>query len=401
MSMRSNSLSQKILSVVALSAAVFGSSGLMAAPQVPTSEEMFNWAQSALPAVFPGNMATLDGVGFSFRGPYASGNFMGVMGSTVYVLGPVTGDVLLAVGELSDFSCSVHPASCQPGGGGAQTVQLTYAPQPNTQYTYTNQGRVIAKCSNLPQAAITIKVPAGATAQAKAPLVISLAGWAPNGSPPSPVLQDPTGLDQFSAVGLAAATFEYRGCDNWSSPLIARTNVDESFDIDTSDFGMALAAIKAAVAQRNLPIDTSRIVVAGTSFSSNLIFTVATKHRLQGAIALSGGCDYNCNATGSTYEQPNDFRVNGVAIRIAALSGTADTLFPPFGLGTSGYGAGGARARILTAIPDAAKKPAAFYTYLAPGTGHAVNGAMWSKAGMYAQCMVNARPASDCAADDR
>jgi hypothetical protein len=313
-------------------------------------------------------------------------------------------NVILRYGADGRFGleAATPPASNPaPGGGGAQTLQLSYAPQANTQYWYTAQGRVVATCSNLPQAAITLKVPAGASAQAKVPLVISLAGWAPSGNPPAPVPQDPSGLDQFSAAGMAAATFEYRGCDNWSSPLIVRTNVNETFDVASSDFGLALAALKAAVAARNLPIDTSRIVVAGTSFSSNLIFTVATQHRLQGAIALAGGCDYDCNATGTTYEQPNDFRVNGAAIRVAAVSGSADTLFPPLGLGSSGYGASGARARILTAIPDAAKRPAAFYTYVAPGAGHEVNAAMWAKARTFAQCMTGVRAAGECAADDR
>jgi len=46
-------------------------------------------------------------------------------------------------------------------------------------------------------------------------------------------------------------------------------------------------------------------------------------------------------------------------------------------------------------------RPAAFYTYVAPGAGHEVNAAMWAKARTFAQCMTNARPAADCAADDR
>ena len=306
-----------------------------------------------------------------------------------------------ADGRFSLESATPPAGNPPPAGGVAQTIQLGYAPQPNTQYWYDGPNRRVATCSDLAQASITLKVPANATAQAKVPLVISLAGWAPSGNPPAPVPQDPAGLDQFSAAGMAAATFEYRGCDNWSSPLIARTHADESYDIASSDFGLGLAAIKAAVAARNLPIDTSRIVVAGTSFSSNLIFTVATQHRLQGAIALAGGCDYNCNATGTIYEQPNDFRINGAPIRVAAISGSGDTLFPPMGLGSSGYGASGARARILGAIPDAAKRPAAFYTYVAPGAGHEVNAAMWGKALTYAQCMTNVRPAGECAADDR
>jgi hypothetical protein len=312
-------------------------------------------------------------------------------------------DVLLRLGADGRFGLE---AATPPGGqqGAAQTVQLSYLPQPNTQYWYSAQGRQVAVCSSLPQAGITLKIPAGATAQAKVPLVITLAGWAPSPGPnntPSPVGQDMLGVEQFSAGGMAAAAVEYRGCDNWSSPLVARTNADESFDIASSDFGLALAAIKAAVAQRNLPVDVGRIMVAGTSFSSNLIYTVATKHGVQGAMALAGGCDYNCEATGTTYAQPNDFRVNGAAIRVAAVSGASDPLFPPQGLGSSGYGAQGARARIMGAIGDPARRPAAFYTHVEPAAGHEVTPAMWTKARMFAQCMLGVRPAADCAADNR
>lgn len=86
--------------------------GATAAPQVPTADELYNWAQMALPAVFPGTQPTVAAAGFSFRGPYSSGNFVGVEGTTVYVLGPVTGNQLLSVGSLTDFACSVNPSSC-------------------------------------------------------------------------------------------------------------------------------------------------------------------------------------------------------------------------------------------------------------------------------------------------
>ncbi len=294
------------------------------------------------------------------------------------------------------------PPGAPPAPGAPRTLQLSYAPQPNVQYYYDGAGtRKVATCSNLPQAGITLKVPAGATAAAPVPLVIALAGWAPAGNPPAPVPQDLAAIDRFADAGLAAATLQYRGCDNWSAPLIARTNPDESFDLASSDFGLALAAIKQAVAAQGLPVDTSRIVVTGTSFSSNLIYTVATKHGLQGAIALAGGCDYACTVNGQTWGQPNDFRVGGRRIAVAAISGANDALFAPNGLGNSGYGANAARARILGGIADPALRPAAFYTHVEPAIGHELNAAMWAKAEMFAQCMTGVRPAADCAPSDR
>ncbi len=283
----------------------------------------------------------------------------------------------------------------------ARTLNLSYAPQTNFHYWYNGNQRLLATCSNLPQAGITLKIPAGATAANRVPLVINLAGWAPSGNPPLPVPQDVGMLDPLVAGGMAAASMEYRGCDNWSSPLIARTNADESFDVATADFGLALAAIRNAVAAQNLPVDTNRVVVTGTSFSSNLIYTVATQFRLRGAIAIAGGCDFSCQMLGTTWAQPNDFRVNGVAISVGAMTGATDTLYAPNGLGSSGYGPNAARARILGGIADVARRPAAFYTFVDPAVGHDRSAAMVNKAVQWAQCMSGARPAADCAGDNR
>ncbi len=86
----------------------------MAAPQAPTAAELMDWAQAHLAEHFPGTQPTVAGEGFVFRGPYATGNYMGVQDGTVYALGPVTGGQLLPVGTLADLACTVKPASCQP-----------------------------------------------------------------------------------------------------------------------------------------------------------------------------------------------------------------------------------------------------------------------------------------------
>lgn len=85
-----------------------------AAPQAPTATELMDWAQVQLATFFPGVQPDVTGEGFVFRGPYSTGHFMGVAGSTVYVLGPATGGQLLSVGTLEDLACAVKPASCQP-----------------------------------------------------------------------------------------------------------------------------------------------------------------------------------------------------------------------------------------------------------------------------------------------
>ena len=84
-----------------------------AAPQVPTATELMDWAQAHLAEHFPGTQPDRAGEGFVFRGPYASGNFLGVADGTVYVMGPVTGGQLMPVGTLADMACTIKPASCQ------------------------------------------------------------------------------------------------------------------------------------------------------------------------------------------------------------------------------------------------------------------------------------------------
>lgn len=112
MSTPNHSKSHLLALSAALSVLALGPLPLQAAPRTPTANELFDWAQTALPAAFPGSMTSVTGTGFSFRGPYATGNYVGVEGSTIYVLGPVTGNQLIAVGALADFACSVHPSSC-------------------------------------------------------------------------------------------------------------------------------------------------------------------------------------------------------------------------------------------------------------------------------------------------
>ncbi len=107
------SQARKVSGAVALGACAVVPAGALAAPQVPNANELYDWAQTALPAVFPGVQPTVSAPNFSFRGPYSTGNFVGVEGGKVYVLGPVTGNQLLAVGAIADFACHVHPSSCQ------------------------------------------------------------------------------------------------------------------------------------------------------------------------------------------------------------------------------------------------------------------------------------------------
>lgn len=101
------------LAVVAALSIAGGSPGtVLAVPLVPDATALMNWAQTTFPAFFPGNLPNLTASPLVYRGPYSNGMFLGVMNNTVYVLGPLTDNNVLAVGSLESFACSVNPVSC-------------------------------------------------------------------------------------------------------------------------------------------------------------------------------------------------------------------------------------------------------------------------------------------------
>ncbi|MBI5255091.1 MAG: hypothetical protein HY855_01220 [Burkholderiales bacterium] len=83
-------------------------------PPVPDAQALMNWAEAAYPAYFPGPQPTLAGPGYVYRHYPATGNYVGVAGDEVYLLGPVAGHASQPqrVGRLADFICLVTPAAC-------------------------------------------------------------------------------------------------------------------------------------------------------------------------------------------------------------------------------------------------------------------------------------------------
>ena len=104
---------QFVIRTVACAVSLWAGSAF-AALQAPTAVELMDWAQAQLAEFFPGKLPDQTGTGFVFRGPYATGHFMGVADGTVYVLGPATGGQLLSVGTLESLACTVKPAACGP-----------------------------------------------------------------------------------------------------------------------------------------------------------------------------------------------------------------------------------------------------------------------------------------------
>jgi len=71
-----------------------------------------DWAELAYPHLFPSHRQNEQLHPYTYRFYPESGNYLGVAGDTIYVLGPVSGGSLLEVGKLAEFACQVLPAEC-------------------------------------------------------------------------------------------------------------------------------------------------------------------------------------------------------------------------------------------------------------------------------------------------
>ena len=86
----------------------------LAAPKTPTALELLDWAETAYPTYFPGRPATATAAPYLYRYYAQNGNYLGVAGSGIWLLGPVVGSNTTPkyVGELAAFSCQVNAFSC-------------------------------------------------------------------------------------------------------------------------------------------------------------------------------------------------------------------------------------------------------------------------------------------------
>lgn len=83
-----------------------------AAPTQITAQAFFNWAEKAYSAHFYG--PSTDGVAspFEYRHYQWPGNYLGVANGTVYLLGPLTNNEVIAVAPLEVFRCHLVINSC-------------------------------------------------------------------------------------------------------------------------------------------------------------------------------------------------------------------------------------------------------------------------------------------------
>lgn len=94
------------------------------APPALTNEALFSWAEQRYSRYFGGV-----GVGgfadpFTYRYYADTQTYLGIAHGEVYVLGPVSGNLVLPVGSMSSFACQVHPADCDVAGDSSTTFSF-------------------------------------------------------------------------------------------------------------------------------------------------------------------------------------------------------------------------------------------------------------------------------------
>ena len=77
--------------------------------------ELFNFAERQYASLFPSHESNLVSSPYTYRFYPGSGNYVGVAGGTVYLLGPASGGAVQPVGAVDDFYCAVVPQECTKG----------------------------------------------------------------------------------------------------------------------------------------------------------------------------------------------------------------------------------------------------------------------------------------------
>lgn len=87
-------------------------------------EPLLDWAERTYPDLFPGRAATQWLAPYQYRYYPATGNYLGVGGSDVYVLGPISQGKIQRVGSLEEFRCKVQACAARGPSRATATIDL-------------------------------------------------------------------------------------------------------------------------------------------------------------------------------------------------------------------------------------------------------------------------------------
>ena len=77
---------------------------------------LLDWAEREYPQYFPSHQTNLQSAPYTYRYYPETGNYVGVAGQDVFVLGPLSDNVITRVGSREDYRCRVTPSDCPAPG---------------------------------------------------------------------------------------------------------------------------------------------------------------------------------------------------------------------------------------------------------------------------------------------
>lgn len=151
----------------------------LVAAQVPAALDaagFMDWAESLFPSFFPGHPSNQSLPPFTYR-RYSTGNIVAVADDVVYVLGPVTGNVPLALGALGQFTCRVLPQNCtSPGSRVSGTVVGKGTPLAGATVTLRDVAGAVRSTTTTGSGTYTLDA-----SNLAPPFVVTAAGTTPSG----------------------------------------------------------------------------------------------------------------------------------------------------------------------------------------------------------------------------
>lgn len=89
---------------------------LAQAAPLPSATAVLDWAETAYASYFPTRQPNQQFGPYTYRYYPSTGNYLGVAGTGIWILGPVAGSAAepVYVGEIAAYACRVDPASCTP-----------------------------------------------------------------------------------------------------------------------------------------------------------------------------------------------------------------------------------------------------------------------------------------------
>jgi hypothetical protein len=106
---------------------------------VVTATNLMDWAEIHYPQFFPSHRTDQSFAPYVYRYYPETGNYLGVDGQVIRVMGTSFGASPITVGELTQFTCNVFPESCSPTGGNC-TPSVTQAFAANIEVAQANSG---------------------------------------------------------------------------------------------------------------------------------------------------------------------------------------------------------------------------------------------------------------------